>query len=219
MEVMEKRDKSRYGECVIRSAITEEQWLGSPPSADAARPPSCPRCREAAWRGARLRIVSHGRRAKSQLGPKDPSHVTVSPLGRVVVARRYRCAVGGCGAVMLVGPSSVAPRLHYSACAVALALSLWAKGDGEGAGGGESSGKPGRPALSKGEGSRRQIDRWLKATRQRRVFRGLSCAVRAADSILAQAQAVVQCLAGWAPARVGHTSLVVQAFHGAAQLP
>ena len=215
---MEKRDKSKYGECIIRSTITEAQWLTSPPSADATRPPSCPRCREAAWRGARLRIVSHGLRPKSQLGPKDPFHAVLGRPSRVVLARRYRCGSRGCGAVMLVVPSSVAPRLHYSACAVALALSMWAKSDGEGARGRESAGEPKRTSQGP-EGSRRQIHRWLKAIRQRRVFQGLSCVVSALDSALAQAKSVVQCLAGWAPAGVSvHSSLFVQAFYGAAQL-
>ena len=42
----------------------------------------------------------------------------------MLTVRRYRCT--GCGAILTVLPSGVAPRRHYGHAAIALAFTLWA---------------------------------------------------------------------------------------------
>jgi len=74
--------------------------------------------------GKRLRIVAHGHRLRSvrrQVGEDGGDLASV-------VALRFRCAVEGCGAVMLVVPRDILPAMRYSAAAIATAFCLWGRG-------------------------------------------------------------------------------------------
>ena len=206
--------RAGYGECVVRSQIGGAQWARSVPTPAMVRPRHCVRCGEAAFSGAKLRVVSHGFRRRTELGP---GQATGSAEGRTQLARRFLCAADGCGAVMLVVPASIAPRLHYSSCAIALALALWAKVDGEGTRPARMAAAPGS-AQAAGTAPWRQPRRWATAAARRRIFPSLSRVPDLIASPLEKAVQVVQCLAGWAPRSVLHTSLSSQAFAGAEQL-
>lgn len=205
--------RAGYGDCVVRARMGESEWRAAPPSAAAVRPPLCLVCGKGAWRGEQLRIISHGLRPRGQLGPSSATGSS-KPTRRSVLARRYRCAVEGCGAVMLVAPASVAPRLQYSACAVGLAVALWAKIDGE------MSRLPADVvAQGSGASSGRQLRRWTAAIAKRKIFPGLSRSLDLVASSLVQAGLAAQCLAGWASSRFRHGPLSSQAFAGAEHLP
>jgi len=70
--------------------------------------------------GGALGVYGHGLRDRQQRGPATPDAVAKV---RVVALRRYRCLA--CKAVVVVVPSEVEPRRHFSRPAIALALALW----------------------------------------------------------------------------------------------
>ena len=65
-------------------------------------------------------LHGHGVRERLVVGPTDRGG---RPRVVVVVVRRYRCQ--GCGAVVMVVPRGVLPRLRYSLVAVVTALVAW----------------------------------------------------------------------------------------------
>lgn len=68
-------------------------------------------------------LHGHGVRARMLVGPTRSDS---APRVHDLLARRYRCQ--GCGAVVLVVPQGVLPRLRYTAFAVVTALALWGLG-------------------------------------------------------------------------------------------
>jgi hypothetical protein len=92
----------------------------SPPTADAARPRTCPRCGQPAYERGEVWIHGHGVVRRQQRGPMAPGGVAVE---REVACRRYRCKA--CTAVLTVLPTSALARKHFSGAAMALALTLW----------------------------------------------------------------------------------------------
>lgn len=87
----------------------------------AARPSRCPCCGAAgAPVGESLGLHGHGVRDRVVLGP---ARRLERPASHRVLARRYACQ--RCGAVVVVAPAGVLPRVRYGAVAIALSLGLW----------------------------------------------------------------------------------------------
>lgn len=107
---------------IVHDRLDVKGWLARPPTVEAARPGSCPRC-TAAGRpaGGALGLHGHGVRERQLCGPPDADE---PPRVTVLVLRRYRCVA--CGAVITVVPRGVARRRHYGHAAIAMALALWA---------------------------------------------------------------------------------------------
>jgi hypothetical protein len=91
-----------------------------PPTAEQARPRTCPRCGQPAHEGGQVWIHGHGVLQRQQRGPEAPGKVAVK---REVACRRYRCKA--CTAVLTIMPASALARKHFSAAAMGLALALW----------------------------------------------------------------------------------------------
>ena len=109
---------------IVYAELDVKSWKVRLPSADEARPGSCPCCGMASRpAGGRLVIHGHGVRTRDQWGPPD---ATAPPEVGEVVCRRYHCLA--CGAVLLVVPRGILQRRLYSAGAIALALALWGVG-------------------------------------------------------------------------------------------
>ena len=68
-------------------------------------------------------LHGHGMRERLVVGPTD---LGGRPRVSGVVVRRYQCQ--GCGAVLVVVPQGVLPRLRYSLVAVVTALVAWGYG-------------------------------------------------------------------------------------------
>jgi hypothetical protein len=113
--------KGRSKQGIVHLALDVKTWLQRPPSVEAARPGTCPCCRAASRPvGGRLGLWGHGLRERQLCGPGTP---TAAAQVVVVLARRYLCCA--CGTVVLVVPAEVAPRRHYSRCAIGLAMALF----------------------------------------------------------------------------------------------
>lgn len=107
---------------IVHDRLDVKGWLAQPPTVEAARPGSCPRCAHAGRpAGARLGLQGHGVRERQLCGPLEADS---SPGVTILVLRRYRCVE--CGAVVTVVPRGVARRRHYGHAAIAMALALWA---------------------------------------------------------------------------------------------
>lgn len=106
-----------------RTSISVKVWMAETPSPEAVRPPRCLACGVPSRPvGGGLNLYGHGLRDRVLLGP------TLSegpPRDVVIRARRYRCQVSTCGAVILAVPCGVLARRRYSASAIGLALALW----------------------------------------------------------------------------------------------
>jgi hypothetical protein len=106
-----------------RVTIGSDEWLQSPPSPRRVRPTHCPCCQAAAWiDGKRLRILGHGRRSRSVISQATS---TSDALNHQFPGRRFRCAVDGCGAVMLAVPAGVLPKRRFSGPSIAFAIALF----------------------------------------------------------------------------------------------
>lgn len=114
--------KGRSTTRIAYCAVGVKSWARQPPSCGAVRPSRCPACGcLGAPVGGPLGLHGHGLRQRTQLGPLacgDPARFTELRL------RRYVCV--RCGAVTVVAPRGVLPRMRYYAVAIALALALWA---------------------------------------------------------------------------------------------
>jgi len=108
---------------VVYSTLNVKDWIASLPSTEAARPAMCPCCEAAgAPTGERVGLQGHGIRWRPQTGPDA---VDGEPFDDEVPTRRYRCLK--CGAVIVVLPTGLLPRLRYRPTAVVVALALWAR--------------------------------------------------------------------------------------------
>lgn len=205
------KERSAYGSCVVHAEVGPGQWGKCESNPGVVRPTHCPKCARPAWLGdGRIRIVFHGRRARRVLGPRSASAAggTVS----VLTGLRFRCDLDGCGAVMFVVPREVAPRLHYSAPAVAFALASWA---GLGLTAGAVRGAVAPPGRGSSAGWR-QLPRWAHDIAAGRLFRGVTASPsRHAEQPLSAA-VIAQVLAGRAPPWARQGGIAVQAFAGAA---
>jgi len=126
-----------------------------------------------------------------------------------LLLRRYRCV--GCGAITVVAPRGVLPRMRYHAVAVALALSLWSSE--------QWSGWRVHEAVSPhaGDGNER-LHGWRSLSRWARGSRRLWPWLRAPPGGDARAAALhtARCLAARAPVPIGR--LCIDACAGAAFL-
>lgn len=129
----------------------------------------------------------------------------------MVKTRRYRCC--GCGALIEVVPAEVAPRRHYSRCAIGLALALFGVAR-------ESAAAVRRRVSPFGVvGSTAAIGwatlrRWIRAVRAGALFPG----VRAVPSDWTARQAaerIAMSLAAHAPPSSAALPLAAQVFAGA----
>jgi hypothetical protein len=115
--VNEERSNQRF----VHSPLEIKDWIARPPTADEARPGSCPCCDTASRpEGAGLMLHGHGVRERQVRGPPDPGE---HPVERSILLRRYRCLA--CGAVIVVGPSGLLRGWLYSGPAIAWALWLF----------------------------------------------------------------------------------------------
>lgn len=91
---------------------------------EAARPARCPCCKQAGRESAeKYGIHGHGLRSRVVLGQLDADG---SRGVHEIVVRRYRCL--SCGAILVVGPWDLLPRMLYSLVTVVVALACWALG-------------------------------------------------------------------------------------------
>jgi len=105
----------------VQSLIEFKFWLAQPPPVGEARPTHCPCCGIASRPvGMPLQLHGHGARQRQLRGPAAP---WARPSLVLCWVRRYLCQT--CGQGCTVGPSDIAPRKLFSACAIALALGLW----------------------------------------------------------------------------------------------
>src|SRR5215211_5741409 len=106
---------------IVRSEVDVKRWAVEPPSIDAVRPRTCPRCGQPGDQpGRRLGLHGHGLRDRQMRGPLQPGG---RPALVVLQIRRYLCQ--GCRTVVTVLPREAAPYRHYSAPAIAWALALF----------------------------------------------------------------------------------------------
>lgn len=73
--------------------------------------------------GERVTLQGHGIRHRAQSGPDV---LDGEPFDDEIPVRRYRCV--SCGAVMMVMPAGLLPRIRYRPAAIVIALALWALG-------------------------------------------------------------------------------------------
>ena len=182
-----------------------KSWMQSLPSVCAARPSHCPGCGAAgAPIGGPLGLHGHGVRERTVLGPV---RLCDGPATHRVLGRRYACQ--RCGAVVVVVPAAVLPRVRYGAVAIALSLGLWS-----------SAGDPGwrvREQVSPlGSAGNERLHGWRCLRRWARRASGIWRTVRAGPAVAAARAAALEItrqLAARAPMPTGQ--LVHDACQGA----
>jgi hypothetical protein len=106
-----------------QASVEVKEWAARTPSVEAVRPPRCLGCGAPSRPvGGALILHGHGLRDRVLVGPPLWEDASVEV---VIKARRYRCQVECCGAVILVVPRGVLGRRRYCASAIGLALALW----------------------------------------------------------------------------------------------
>ena len=188
---------------IVRSKIDVNTWLARTPTVSEVRPARCTCCGVASRpAGGPLAVHGNGVRARQVRGPPK---VNADPILVVIDARRYECQE--CGAVMMVVPREIIPRMLFAASAIALALALYGL-----------SGKSARevrvalsPLLRVGtpEAGWKTLRRWI--ARAPSLWRSIRPArTDASTRMLAERAATT--LAGYAAP--GHESLIHAAFSG-----
>lgn len=160
--------------------------------------------------GERINLPGHGLRERQVCGPPDPKEPAEA---LVLPARRYRCV--GCEAVLLVVPSEVLPRRHYSAAAIAFALALWSLAQATAA----SVRRRVSPAKVVGVAAASgwaSLRRWANAVRRGALFPSTPSAGPLA-TLRQVAAAAATAFAASAPPALRRLPLVERAFFGAAQ--
>lgn len=205
--VLEEEAQSKYG--IVHLALDVKTWIAHPPSAEAARPGQCPKCGAASRpAGAGLGLWGHGVRERQQRGPLDPAG---EPVTITVAARRYACRI--CDAIILVVPSDVAPRRHYSRSAIGLAVALFGVARRTVA---EIRRRvsPWQIVGDAAVGSWAALRRWVAAIRRGGIFPGVR-AVPAGFTARQAAERIATTVAAHAPLSCTALALPHQAFVGA----
>jgi hypothetical protein len=204
------RPRSEYGSCIVVTDVPIDEWLQSPPSPRRVRPTHCPCCQAAAWiDGTRLRILGHGRRSRSVISQATS---TSDALNHQFPGRRFRCAVDGCGAVMLAVPAGVLPKRRFSGPSIAFAIALF----GHALASAGSVRRRLAPSTCGGD-VWRQLRRWVRSAVEDRLFR-LSRRFDARLPWRSLAAHIGSMLAGDAPPGARGGSIASQAFAARAAL-
>ena len=194
---------------IVRSEVDVKRWAVEPPSVDAVRPRTCPRCGQPGDQpGRRLGLHGHGLRDRQIRGPLQPGG---QPALVVLQIRRYRCQ--GCCAVVTVLPREAAPRRHYSAPAIAWALALFGL-MGLPLAEVRARTSPWSVVGAAAAGAWASLRRWIEATASRRLFRRLRCPPDT-RSRRHRAGQIATTVAAHAPPTVSDLPIAARAFLGA----
>lgn len=114
-------NKIRSKSGIVRSKINVNTWLTRTPTVSEVRPARCTGCGVASRPvGGLIALHGNGVRARQVRGPPL---IGAGATLVVIHARRYECQA--CGAVMMVVPCEILPRMLFAAPAIALALALY----------------------------------------------------------------------------------------------
>lgn len=197
---------------MYQANVEVKDWAACSSHVEALRPPRCLGCGAPSRPvGGALLVHGHGLRDRVLRGPTSGGG---GPSEVVIKARRYRCQVEGCGAVMVVVPRGVLARRRYAASAIGLALALW---------GLAALAMPKvrarvSPAAVVGAAALVRwvtLERWADAACNNGLFPKVA-AVAPGKTRRATAARVATAILGHAPPGDHHAPLEVRAWHGGA---